>query len=99
MSHNPSYWRCGAAIVITACLVPAAYTSLSAPEPGDRAHIENQLDGIYPELESLYKHLHTHPELSFQEEQTGLRVGKEWRAAGFEVTTGVGGHGVVGVLR
>src|SRR3989454_7098573 len=50
-------------------------------------------------LLELYKHLHTHPELSFQEEQTSARVAEELRGAGYEVTTGVGRYGVVGVLR
>src|SRR3989454_878460 len=47
----------------------------------------------------LYKHLHTHPELSFQEEKTSARVAEALRSAGYEVTTGVGRYGVVGILR
>jgi amidohydrolase len=49
-------------------------------------------------LDALYKHLHTHPELSLQEEATSARLAEELKKLGFEVTTGVGGHGVVGVL-
>ncbi len=60
-----------------------------------QASIERQISS----LDSLYKYLHTHPELSFEEEHTAARMGKELRAAGFEVTTKVGGHGVVGVLK
>lgn len=51
------------------------------------------------ELDALYKHLHTHPELSFQEHQTARRIADELRKAGAEVTTGVGRVGVVGLLR
>lgn len=51
------------------------------------------------DLLKLYKHLHAHPELSFQEEQTALRVASELRAAGFDVTEGVGGFGLVGLLK
>lgn len=51
------------------------------------------------DLLALYKHLHAHPELSFQEERTAQRVAAELRAAGFEVTEGVGGFGLVGLLR
>ncbi len=47
----------------------------------------------------LYKHLHTHPELSFQEHETAKRMATELREAGAEVTTGVGKFGVVGVLK
>ncbi len=51
------------------------------------------------ELEALYVDLHRHPELSFAEHRTA-RIGADaLRAAGCEVTTGVGTTGVVGVLR
>ena len=45
------------------------------------------------------QHLHSHPELSFQEVETARRIAEELRKAGAEVTTGVGKHGVVGVLK
>ncbi|MFT4769752.1 MAG: amidohydrolase [Glaciecola sp.] len=48
---------------------------------------------------SYYKHLHENPELSFQEEQTAATLAKTFMDAGFTVTTGVGGHGVVALLR
>jgi len=50
-------------------------------------------------LFALYKHLHAHPELSLHEEQSAARVAEELHQAGYDVTTGVGKHGVVGVLR
>ena len=49
--------------------------------------------------EDLYKDLHSHPELSHQEHRTAGLVAERLTSAGFEVTTGVGGTGVVGVLR
>ena len=52
-----------------------------------------------PYLQALYSHLHANPELSHLEEKTAERVASELRAAGYEVTEKVGGHGVVGVLR
>src|SRR5688572_24196891 len=51
------------------------------------------------DLTALYRDLHEHPELSFQEKRTAAVVAARLTAAGFEVTTGVGGTGVVGVLR
>ncbi|MGC7096187.1 amidohydrolase [Amycolatopsis lurida] len=51
------------------------------------------------ELVEIYQDLHEHPELSFQEERTAAVVAARLTEAGFEVTTGVGGTGVVGVLR
>ncbi|MBQ4847364.1 amidohydrolase [Pseudoalteromonas sp. MMG005] len=52
-----------------------------------------------PDLESLYLHLHQHPELSYKEQKTGQRLAKELTALGFTVTEGVGGFGVVGMLK
>ncbi len=50
-------------------------------------------------LLQLYRELHASPELSFQEEETSVRMAQEIRAAGWEVTEKVGGWGVVAVLR
>jgi amidohydrolase len=50
-------------------------------------------------LAELYRDLHRHPELSFQEHRTAAVVADHLGASGFETTTGVGGTGVVGVLR
>jgi len=36
------------------------------------ASVEKRAAAEYPSLESLYKHLHAHPELSLGEEQTGF---------------------------
>jgi hippurate hydrolase len=52
-----------------------------------------------PDLESTYKDIHSHPELSMQEKRTAGIAADHLRAAGYEVTTGVGKTGVVGVLR
>lgn len=51
------------------------------------------------ELVALYTHLHTHPELSFQEVKTAERIAAELKQVGAEVTTGVGKLGVVGLLK
>jgi amidohydrolase len=57
------------------------------------------LDGLLPELETIYKDIHSHPELSMQEERTAGVAADHLRAAGYEVTTGVGKTGLVGLLR
>ncbi len=56
------------------------------------------LDGLTPDLEDFYRDLHSHPELSLQEHHTADRAAAWLRRARFEVTTGVGGTGVVAVL-
>ena len=54
---------------------------------------------LLPDLEALYKDVHAHPELSMQEKRTaGIAAGR-LEKAGYEVTTGVGKTGVVGLLR
>lgn len=49
-------------------------------------------------LEALFVHFHENPELSFLETETAARVADELRQVGVEVTEGVGGTGIVGIL-
>ena len=55
--------------------------------------------GEIASLMECYCHLHAHPELSLFEKETAARMADEWKRLGFEVTTGVGGHGVVALLK
>ena len=57
------------------------------------------IDKDYPSLDSLYKTLHAHPELSTHESESATRLAKEARDAGFTVTEHVGGTGLVAVLK
>ncbi|HET7663244.1 MAG TPA: M20 family metallopeptidase [Rhodanobacteraceae bacterium] len=57
------------------------------------------LEGLLPHLRQVYEDVHAHPELSMQEVRTAGIAEKHLRAAGYEVTTGVGNTGVVGLLR
>jgi amidohydrolase len=61
--------------------------------------ILRNLEGLLPDLETLYKDVHSHPELSMQETRTAGLAADRLRAAGYEVTSGVGKTGVVGLLR
>ena len=56
------------------------------------------LDGILDSLAELYRDVHAHPELSLQEHRTAAKAAEHLQAAGYEVTSGVGGTGVVGLL-
>ncbi|MHA7662589.1 amidohydrolase [Mycolicibacterium sp. HS_4_1] len=49
--------------------------------------------------EDLYRDLHEHPELSHQEHRTAKLVSDKLNELGYQVTGGVGGTGVVGILR
>src|SRR3954447_6277490 len=68
-------------------------------EASSSAAVLRNLDGLLPDLEALYKDVHSHPELSMQETRTAGLAADRLRAAGYEVTTGVGKTGVVGLLR
>ncbi|HLI58494.1 MAG TPA: M20 family metallopeptidase [Solirubrobacteraceae bacterium] len=57
------------------------------------------LEDVIDELESLYRDVHSHPELSMQETRTAAIAAERLTAAGYEVTTGIGNTGVVGILR
>lgn len=57
------------------------------------------LGTLLPDLESLYKDIHSHPELSMQENRTAGIAAEHLRSAGYDVTPGIGKTGVVGVLK
>ena len=61
--------------------------------------IPASLATLIPELEAVYKDIHAHPELSMQETRTAGIAANHLKALGFDVTTGVGKTGVVGILR
>jgi amidohydrolase len=54
---------------------------------------------LIPQLEALYKDIHSHPELSMEEVRTSELAADQLRAAGYDVTRQVGKTGVVGLLR
>lgn len=80
-----------AAVTISMLLTPAVLR-------GDA--LESAVNADYEAyLGDLFLHFHRNPELSFLEHQTAARMAAELRSLGIEVTEGVGGTGVVGMLR
>src|SRR5580692_10508430 len=65
--------------------------------PATKARIDKLLDTTYPHLDALYKDIHQHPELGFQEVNTAAKLAKEMRALGFDVTEHVGKTGIVAI--
>ncbi|MFE7315378.1 amidohydrolase [Streptomyces sp. NPDC057555] len=63
------------------------------------ASVLEPLDARLADLVALYEDLHRHPELAFQETRTAAEVARRLTAYGYDVTTGIGGTGVTGVLR
>jgi len=61
--------------------------------------IEEKLTEKKEELFEIYRDLHSHPEVSGQEERTAGVIADRLVALDLEVQTGIGGHGVIGILR
>lgn len=90
MVHFVHRWM---VVLATVCVVAIGGSCSLADE------VEAWTDEHLDELIVLYKHFHTHPELSFHEKQTAHRLAEELEALGCEVTRHVGGFGVVGLLK
>jgi hippurate hydrolase len=81
---------------IAALLLLAAFASM----PTQAETLAEAIDKDYAEhLGPLWDHFHRNPELSLVETKTAKRMAQELRAAGFKVTEGVGGTGVVAILK
>ena len=57
------------------------------------------LDSLNEEIISIRRHLHKHPELSFEEVETPKYIADFHEQLGHEVKTGVGGNGVLAYLK
>ncbi len=89
-NHRPSFLnRPGLLGLLWAACMPAA-------QAGDLA---SDVAADYPRLEVLFHHFHANPELSMQEFKTSDRIAAELAAEGYEVTRGIAGTGLVGILR
>ena len=63
------------------------------------AEIDRRTAAVLPKVVAWRRDIHEHPELSGEEVRTAALVAAHLRTLGIEVQTGVGGHGVVGILR
>lgn len=70
-----------------------------SPAFADNAELDQQVAADEPRLVEIFKKLHANPELSLQEKETAALVASELNANGFEVQTGIGKTGVVGVMK
>jgi len=60
--------------------------------------VRQVIEERYAHIEQLYHQLHMNPEVAYNEKDTSALIAGELKSLGFDVTTGVGGYGVVGVL-
>jgi hippurate hydrolase len=78
-----------------AALLAAGAAGAADLPPGFGAQVES----VYPSVEALYFDLHRTPELAMNEHATAKKLADRVRALGYDVTTGIGGTGVVALLR
>ncbi|NNM76209.1 amidohydrolase [Sphingomonas sp. ID1715] len=76
-------------------LLPLLFAAPAFAQADVRADVAKDL----PSLMTIYRDLHANPELSGQEKRSAAILAAEAKKAGYEVTTGVGGTGVVAVLK
>lgn len=81
--------------MIGACLPARAEVDV----PRVKAAVAQTLAREYPALDALYKDIHAHPEIAFQEVKTAAKLAAQMRALGFEVTEGIGKTGLVALYR
>lgn len=86
-------------LFLAAAVSLLSQAALARELAADRASIAASLDRNWPRLDALYKDIHQHPELAFQENRTAALLAKEMRGLGFEVTEHVGKTGVVAIYR
>jgi len=83
-------------------ILPAAVSTAAAPGAVPTAldkKVEAAVTRLAPSLIEIRRDLHCHPEYGMQEHRTAALVADYFRKLGLEVRTGVGGTGVLGVLR
>ncbi len=86
------------AFALAAALL-AAWAPAHAIDATRLADVEARVAAVEPRLIDWRRDIHAHPELSNQETRTAALVAAHLRRLGLEVTTGVGGTGVVGLLK
>jgi amidohydrolase len=100
---NKTIWVSAAAFVTTLAFAQNPPPSSSPEPPFDAAvakqRIDAALDKEYPHLDALYKDIHAHPEVAFQENRTAALLVGEMRKLGFQVTEHVGKTGVVAIYK
>src|SRR5690349_15956539 len=63
------------------------------------AKLDSALEAMLPEMEDIYKDIHCNPELSMQEKRTAQIAADYLKKYSWEVTIGIGGTGVVGMMK
>ena len=86
-------------LILAVAALAAAPVASAADLAASKTAIARSLDAQYSRIDALYRDIHQHPELGFQEARTAAKLAAELKTLGFEVTEGVGKTGVVGLFR
>lgn len=99
-SIHVSWKSAGRRRVALAGILSLLATPVAAIEPKAAvAAIDAETERNWATLDALYKDMHAHPELAFQETRAAGILAREMKALGFTVTEGVGKTGVVAILK
>lgn len=86
--------------LLLSCLALSLTLVSPAVQAADQMGLKQAIAADYKaNLSDLFLHFHRNPELSHREFKTAERLGQELKSLGYDVTTGVGGTGVVAVLK
>jgi len=90
-------------LIALASLAPSLLLADGAVRGAHRAAlaplVERETEARLAEWVVYYKELHTSPELSLHETESARKLAARLRELGYDVTTGIGGNGLAGVLR
>jgi amidohydrolase len=84
---------------VALCAISVSSVHAEIDGAGLKVAIEKSLEADYPKLDALYKDIHAHPEIAFQEVKTAAKLAAEMRALGFEVTEKIGKTGLVAIYK
>lgn len=93
MPANHRTSSCGRLTALLGLLCAALFPTAQADD------LTADIAAHYPALGSLFQYFHANPELSMQEFKTSDRLAAELKAEGYAITRGIGGTGLIGVMR
>jgi hippurate hydrolase len=85
--------------VFSRLLLIAALLAMPSSLSAQPASRQADIAAMAGDLDTLYRDLHSHPELAFKEARTAGVLAARLATLGYTVTTGVGGTGIVALLR
>ena len=86
-------------VIVAGAVLGAATATAQTSQPAVRAELDRRISTVMPRVIGWRRDIHQHPELSYQETRTAALIAQHLRSLGLEVQTGVGGNGVVALLR